>query len=569
LDVTTQKKALGSVVSQSTKTLSDAAPKDVVKQFNMVLTDIVSAMKDGATSFGISGDDFAKKLQGFKINIGKISLQGLTGDQASAAISAVFSKLTDKMAMALMKSSGLDQFQKLGEGLGQTFFRVAEGAARAKGLMEQMGLSVIEINAIKNKGGDVAAEMVRQTLENQAQLSSGVRDYVDQLSGSAEEIIASYKKLVDASNLMKMAGLNADNLGRTMINAAGGLDAFESAMKSFTDKFLSDGQRLAGDSAVLSKSFINLGLSMPSSSAGFKDLVQGIDTSTEAGKKLFGQVIALSDAFSHLQDNIKKIQDKYASIIDPMASIKSQIDQVITDFNGLIAASAEQIKSTGPGAALIKSLTQDQFDAAATQKGWIQKKIDKQKEIDALQKQLDDTITKTPGKTAVIAALKNQILMAQTDMLGIDVAIGGFGSVIADFDQKIKDAVAANDEALAATLSVDKAQKLKEMGVVLVNTLESLWKSLSDGIHNLQKGLASQIATLQGPQAVAALAGTNASQAVGAVTTYFGGIKPGDPRNVQKEISLIQDAQTAIMDKYNAEMALIQQATQAQADALN
>ena len=569
LDVTTQKKALGSIVSQSTKTLSDAAPKDVVKQFNMVMGDIVSAMKEGAQSFGISGDDFAKKLQGFKINIGKISLQGLSGDQASAAISAIFSKLTDKMAAALMKSSGLDQFQKLGEGLGQTFFRVSEGAARAKGLMEQMGLSVIEINAIKNKGGDVAAEMVRQTLENQAQLSDGVRSYVDQLSGSAEEIIASYKKLISASDLMKMAGLNADALDRTMINAAGGLDAFSSAMKSFTDKFLSDGERLSGNSATLSRSFMTLGLSMPTSSAGFKDLVQGIDTSTDAGKKLFGQVIALSDAFATLQDSIKKIQDKYASIIDPTATIKAQIDQVITDFNGLIAASAEQIKSTGPGAGLIKSLTQDQFDAAASQKAWVQKKIDKQKEIDALQKQLDDTIAKTPGKTAVIAALKNQILSAQTDMLGIDVAIGGFGSVIADFDQKIKDAVAANDQALADALNADKAQKLKEMGVVLVNTLESLWKSLSDGIHNLQKGLASQIASLQGPQAVAALAGTNASQAVGAVNSYFNGIKPGDPRDVQKEIGLIQDAQTAIMDKYNAEMALIQQATQAQADALN
>lgn len=569
MDITKTTKLFGSTVSQSTETKTQGAAKDVVKQFNTVITDIIKAMQEGAVSFGISGEDFAKKLEGFKINIGKISLQGLSSDDAAKAISAVFSKLTDKMAKALMKDSGLDQFQKLGEGLGTTFFRVAEGASRAKGLMEQMGLSVIEINAIKNKQGDVAAEMVRQTLESQAQLSTGVRTYIDQLSGSAEDIIAAYKKLVEASNLMRTAGLNVENLDRTMINAAGGLDAFTSAMATFNDKFISEGERLGGLAATMSRQFMNLGLVMPTSSEGFRALVSGIDTSTDAGKKLFGQVIALSESFSTLQDKIKSVQDKYATVLNPFASIKTQIQSVVTDFNGLIAASAEQIKSTGPFTQQIKDLTKGQFDATASQKDWMQKKIDKQKQIDALEQQLADTIAKSPKKTKVIADLKNQILMAKVDMMGIDTAIGGFALVISDYDQKIKDAVAANDQALADSLSADKAQKLKDMGAVLVSTIESFWKSLTDGIKNLQSGIASQIAQLQGPGAVAALARTNASNAMGAVTSYFGGLKPGDTRNIQKELTLIGDAKQAIMDKYNAELALIQEATQAQIDALN
>ena len=562
-DFETTTKAFFMTVSQKTETVYDKLNKDVARQFTLVFKGIGDAMKAGGESFGMSAQETMNKIGKVKLNIGKIDLAGLSGKEIQEKLSQAFSRLTDKLAKQLMPS--LDDFLQVGESYSKTFFRVAEGINRAKGEMEQLGLTAIKYTDIQNKQGDVAAEIVRQTLIGQTALTSGTRKYVSELIGSAEDIIAAYQKLVQASQLMKMGGLNSGNLDRTMINAAGGLDAFVNAVKTFNDKFLLEGERLGGEAAILSDQFINLGQVMPTSSEAFRALVTGIDTSTDAGKKLFGQIISLSDSFGTLQEKIKATQDKYATILNPMSAIKTQIDTVITDFNGLIAASAAQIKSTGPFVQDIKNLTKSQLDATISQEDWMKKKLEKQKQIDDLEQQLADTIEKTPGKKKVIASLKETILQAKIDMLGIDTAVGGFAMVIADYDQQIKDAVDANNQALADSLNADKAKKLQQMGDVLVNSLESFWKSLMDGVQNLQKGLASQIATLQGPEAVAGLAQDRVNSTQGAITSYIGSLSTGRTRNISTEIQLIQDAQSAVMDRYNAEMALLQQAAQEQA----
>jgi len=565
-DVTTSFGVFGSELSSKTKTYTDKLGTETASQFTLAIKKVADALTEGGKAFGLSASDIESRLKDFKVSFGKISLQGMTLEEQNKAISAVFSKMSDRMARKIMPD--LTPFRQAGEGMFQTYTRVAEGINRAKGEMEQLGLTAVKYTDIQYKQGDVAAEIVRQTLIGQTALTTGTRKYVSELTGSAEDIIAAYQKLVQASQLMKMGGLNSGNLDRTMINAAGGLDAFVNAVQTFNDKFLLEGERLGGEAAILSDQFINLGQVMPTSSEAFRALVTGIDTSTDAGKKLFGQIISLSDSFGTLQEKIKATQDKYATILNPMSAIKTQIDTVITDFNGLIAASAAQIKSTGPFAQDIKDLNKGQLDATISQEDWMKKKLEKQKQIDDLEQQLADTIEKTPGKKKVIASLKETILQAKIDMLGIDTAVGGFAMVIADYDQQIKDAVDANNQALADSLNADKAKKLQQMGDVLVNSLESFWKSLMDGVQNLQKGLASQIATLRGPEAVAGLAGDRYNNAQGAITSYIGSLSTGRSRNVATEIQLIQDAQSAVMDRYNAEMALLQQAAQEQAAAI-
>lgn len=568
-DIETRTKVFMVTVSKSINTIYGSLDKGVISQFTLIIKDIAKALGEGGDAFGITAGDFIKKLGDFKINIGKIDLSGLSGKQIQEKLTNVFSRLTDKMAQKLFP--GLTDFQQIGEGYAKTFFRVAEGIKRASGELVTLGMKAIDYKDIANKQGDVAAEIVRQTIISQGGLSASLRQYVDGVTGSAEDIIDAYKKLVNANLLMRSAGFGGDTLDRTIINAAGGLDAFTAAMTTFVEKFANGGSKLSGDTSNLVEQFGRLGFALPSSRDAFYQLVNGIKLTDAEGKKLFGQLIALAPAFDELQNKIDSIISKYADIIDPLANISNKLKEVKNDFKGLMDAAIEQIRSTGPESQNIANLKKQRGSVFDRQQELLQQKLDDETQIKDLENRIADEMEKAPGKRnkqklkkwrAAIAELRNEI----ED--NVNYALDTVNSSLSGLDSQIADAIAANDSALADQLTSERQKILQQQGAVLVATLEDIWKQLTDGVRSLQKQLASQIASLQGPNAVAALAGQNLNSAWGDVNSYMSNVKGGAPRNVSTEVSLLSSVQSAIMERYNAELALIQQAAQEQAQAL-
>jgi len=439
--------------------------------FGGVVKSVVKSFDEFGKAIGITSEQIIERLKGFKINIGKINLAGLSAEEVSKRIESVLSSMSDQVAAQVLPE--FKDFQISGEGLYKTVVRVASGIIRANEEMAQLGMTAIDYTQIKKKQGDVEAEIVRQTLMSQGKLSDGTRKYVEGLTGSASDIIDSYKKLVDATNMMNAAGLNGNALDRTIINASGGVDALSSSLGTIMDSFLSAGASLSSQSAQLATTFNDLHQAMPANRAEFMALLQSLDLTTESGKRLFGQLITLVPAFDAVQKKIDDIKSKYRDIIDPMSQYLEKLNSIDEDFRGLLNS-----------------------------------------EIDRIKKSAKD---------------------------GQDIV-----EQLADAEKAIT----------------------QQKGAVLISTLESIWKSITNGIVNLQRSLASQIATLQGPGAVASLAGSNVSSAWGSVNSYIGSVKAGSPRNVSTEVGLLQNLQSAIMERYNAELALIQQAAQEQAQAL-
>lgn len=318
------------------------------KQIRLALLDLQNALIEGGKAFGLTAQDFRDRLWKFVVDLGLISLKGLNGEDIEKQLSAIMSNLSDRMAKKLMP--GLDAFEKVGEGYAETFWRVAEGINRSKGELERLGMTAIDYKDIINKQGDVAAEIVRQTILGQAQMSRGVSLYVSELTGSAEDIIDAYQKLKTASDLMRTSGLSGGdvNLDRAMINAAGGLDAFVKALQDFQEGFLTQGQQLAAQSKLMLENFTRLGVAMPASKQGFMDLLNGIDQTTEAGRKLYGSVMALAGGFGQLEDSIQAIKDKYADLLDPFAKFKRQITDITDDFGTLLEDALNKVRATGP-----------------------------------------------------------------------------------------------------------------------------------------------------------------------------------------------------------------------------
>ena len=582
---------------KTTYTVADIADFGISDQFSKAIRGIAEALIEGGKAFGLSAADFKERLRKFVVDLGIMSFKDMTGDEVQKQISAVMSNLSDRMAKAFMP--GLQAFQKVGEGYAETFWRVAEGINRANGEMERLGFTAVNYKDILNKQGDVAAEIARQTIIAQGQLAYGVRQYVDELTGSAEDIIDAYKQLVQASASMNTAGFGDTYLDRTMINAAGGLSAFVDAIQSFNDEFLTEAQRLAGDSASLTTAFARLGQqfpelfngAVPATKDAFYALMQGIDQTTESGKKLFGALLQLSPAFADIANRIADIQAKYEDILNPFGKFGAQIKTIGDDFKTLIDDALAKIQATGPEAQRITNLTGQRdtlINGAGGQKDLLGQQAVNSKRITELEAQITEEQKK--GNKASKKKIKEwqadiSQLQSANSMLGLQLnaVVGKLQGLNAQIAQAIKD----NDAALAGQLTDEKNRQLQDAATVMADTLANVFAEIQATLDaaqqrlksalDYQQSLATQIANLQGQTASAELFSTRAAQASKAVNDYWamlpaartpGATGAGNARDTEEELRLLGEAQQAIMDEYNAQVALAQQAAQEQAKAL-
>jgi tape measure domain-containing protein len=310
--------------------------KGIAEAFGKIVQNIYSNVAQSADKIGIPFEEIQKRAEGLKVGLGKVNLAGKSSEEAAKAIEAAFSAMGDKMAMKLLPE--FKDFQQSGEGYWQTINRVGAGVAEATGRLELLGMEAIKYTDIQKKSGDISAEITRQTIMAQGDLNEGTREYIRQLTGSASDIIEAYGQILNITNMMRGAGFGTENIDRTMINAAGGLTKFEEALTTFAENFLTPAQRVKSDIASMSAEFGKFGLALPKSREEFTKLILSVDDSTEAGRKLKGQIIGLTPAFD---DFISQVDDLRATFEDTKNSILDLQGSIASDIAGLKSPEAE------------------------------------------------------------------------------------------------------------------------------------------------------------------------------------------------------------------------------------
>lgn len=322
-DVQTKKKAFGMTYSSKSSTLvseADQLFESQVTQLFKNLTDIVS------TSAPVLGKNITQDiLNGYKVSIGRVNLQGLSGEDLIKKLEAVFSTEGDKFAQAILP--GLEDFQKIGEGYLETVVRVSSGIEEANYVLDKFGINAVKYTDIIQKQGDVSAEIFKQSVMAYEGLN-GVSDIIGNLSGSIADLEETYKTMIGVRDVLTSIGFVGDVLGTSLIKGAGGLDKLSESTQSFFDNYLTESEQIAATTSQLTKEFAKLGLSLPTGAEGFVSLVKGIDTSTESGKELLGRVLGLSDAFSVLADNTAKIASQRKSLEEEMLKLQGNTTEL-------------------------------------------------------------------------------------------------------------------------------------------------------------------------------------------------------------------------------------------------
>jgi phage-related minor tail protein len=301
-DTTTTEKTFGIKTGSSSDTVYGAASAEIKQQFTTIIRGFADSIGAAGQALGLTAQDVSQRIAGVGIDLGKINLQGLSGADIQDRLSAVFSSAGDRLAAAAL--GGLERFQKVGEGYYQTLVRVASGTEEAQVALDRLGVAAISYTQITRAQSDVAAEIVRQSIQAREGLS-GIADIISTLGGSAADLGSAYSMLTGIRTQLQAIGIQGDAVGRSLITGAGGLQELQDAAAAFADRFGSAQGQLRGQVSTLTAQFGALGYALPSSANDFRSLVSGIDTSTEAGQKLLGQVLRLSSGFGDLLDAIQ------------------------------------------------------------------------------------------------------------------------------------------------------------------------------------------------------------------------------------------------------------------------
>jgi len=293
-DVSSKSSALGITYSSSSSTKVTPLEKEAALQLTRVFEGISGAVKSATTALGADSVAVASAIEKYVVNIGKINLSGLSQTEVLERLNNVFSAVTDKVAESVIP--GLDAFVKVGSGYSEALFRVAAGVEEANAVLVTINKTAIKYTDILNKQGDVAAEIVRQTI-SASETQSLIKQVIDNFDGSARDILDAYTALDTVRDTLVAMGISADFLSAATVTAAGGLDRFTNSIASFLENFGTQAAKSAISADKVRETFSTLGIQIPKTRDAVYTLVTALTTTAPKSAAAIISIVDSLDAF--------------------------------------------------------------------------------------------------------------------------------------------------------------------------------------------------------------------------------------------------------------------------------
>lgn len=261
-------------------------------QFSLAFESIYNAVEQSAGALGI---DANRRLANFTVRTQRISLEDLSAAEQQAELEAYFSTVFDDLAGAAVPF--LEDFQRAGEGLGETLARVANETMVTEEAVRRLGLNLADL--------------------------------------SGRELVRASERLVEA---------------------AGGMEQFIGSMESFIGKFATDAQQFVLVSSDLTRALEQQGLAVPKTRQDYWSLLQAQDAATESGAENIATLLRLQNVadeyYTALEDGTNRAiqlqRDELASALgvaeQAANSVRSAIEGLnrsAGEFSGTARAAAE------------------------------------------------------------------------------------------------------------------------------------------------------------------------------------------------------------------------------------
>jgi tape measure domain-containing protein len=437
----------GTLLSGPSYSIQNVRESDQSKAIQDAFVAMRSATAGMATQLGLANDS----IIGFTTQLGKdlihpdtggygIKLDGLNPEQAAAKVQEALATANEEMARQLLG----------------TFESTAEKYMREVELYfdSESGAAVMGREEATRQGSDrwVAGEFVREG-ETAAQA-------LQRLAGSLTAVNNVLGTLDQSLMATSLAGGDAAS---KLIDAFGGLENFTASTASYYQNFYTETERNAKTTEQLTKSLSGLGLAMPDTIKGFRDLVGAQDLTTDAGRATYAALISLSPAFAQ----VTNAADAAAlAIVNQRQGLQDQLDGLLGNTTALRERERNALDESNRALYDNIKALEDQATAAQAAAAIAS-------ERSGLQNQLDTLL----GNTAALRERERDGLDESNRAL--------YDKIKALEDQKAADAIAAQaaaeaqraqeQAAQATAAAAQEAQRAAEQ-------IKSAWQSIGDSI---------------------------------------------------------------------------------------
>jgi len=316
-------------VKQEIKTKYTALSDEIANSISYTIVSMYNAIAIASKQTGNVG--IVDTLKGYTVSLGKIPL-GKDPTKYEEIFKAAINKFGDDLAML---DPRFKNFQRIGEGYLETLTRTSNGIVTAQQKLAAVGIVAIDYTKIKEKQGDVEAELVRESILATDGFTD-INNIMSNLSGTASELLDALKNLNDIKFGLSEIGLGSVQLTEKMINAAGGLSAFNSSINDFMQSMLSPEELANANASKMQKNLWSLGfINMPKLTSNAKDAIdvykyivnEAAKDTTEAGNYILTKLIGMAGDFASVaNESAKYVTD---ATVEINANIKKEQDLIV------------------------------------------------------------------------------------------------------------------------------------------------------------------------------------------------------------------------------------------------
>lgn len=278
---------------------TSAVDNDMDAYLDSLVRQTVSGVQTVGKALGLETE---KAMQGFSHSFQLQLTDNGSWDKAGEKIAGELGKVSDELATRLLPN--IEEFRRYGETASQTLTRLNAEFAGTDAILQILGKTAVEA------------------------------------FGSA--------------------GMASADARERLIDIAGGMDQLATKTASFYQHYFTDTERTQQTAQAaqrqINEAFGALGIAVPKNTAEFKQLVIGQDLSTEAGARLFSQLLNLEGAFyltTQAAADAKKtalgqqtgLFDRYATDAQKTAAAQGELNRVFGEFGRAVPKnSAEMVR---------------------------------------------------------------------------------------------------------------------------------------------------------------------------------------------------------------------------------
>jgi len=265
-------------IGGGTKTSYSTTTGAIDPSITAAVQDVVASLRNGLLSgASVIGLDGAQALlDGFRVNIGKLSFKDMSGEEIERQLNAVFSNVGDRMAAGLLPALG--SMQLVGEGLFETFMRVAK----------------------QYESVDMALRSIGRTFG--------------------------------------MVGVNSVAARDALVQLFGGLDEFLEGTNNFRDQFLTEAEQIAPVAAAVREEMARLGVAGITTRDQFKQAVLGLDLTSAAGRGMYASLLKVAPAFDKVLDYQEKAQGEADKTLQSTVETFKRLTEGLTKYRDTLFA---------------------------------------------------------------------------------------------------------------------------------------------------------------------------------------------------------------------------------------